>query len=111
MSSPNLEDGPTGTHGAEPLPEAANLPHEPSAAIATAPWGPRNAEPARRPKQQPADATCTSCGTSVPWNEAECAFCARQKGARSGASETLLHWLFLVTIMGALFGGAYLLVQ
>ena len=110
MSSPNLEDGPTVPHVAEPLPEAANFPHKP-AAMAAAPWGPQPAEPARRPKQQPADVACISCETSVPWNETECAFCARQKASASGSGGTLLHWAVLVITMSVLFGGGYLMSQ
>ncbi|SFG39524.1 hypothetical protein SAMN04488020_10298 [Palleronia marisminoris] len=111
MSSPNLERGLTVPHGPEPLPQAANHPHSPAAAIAAEPWGSQSAEPAHRSKQQPADAACTSCGTSIPGFETECAFCQRQKAAGSGSGGTLLHWVVLAITMSVLFGGGYLLSQ
>ena len=111
MSTQTLASSTTLPHGARPLPQPTGHPDDPAEAVAATDWGARTAEPAVRPRQHPADAVCTTCGTSVPWTDTECAFCARQKASETGPGSTWVHWVVLVTTMSALFGGAYLLTQ
>lgn len=62
-------------------------------------------------KSAPPDATCASCGTSVPWNETECAFCLLEKLPKTGRRTLLLHWLVFLVAMGIVLGGGALLAQ
>src|SRR6056297_2207646 len=65
--------------------------------------------PASAARAQQADGTCASCGTTVPYNEPECAFCLHARAAPANSyRQVLLHWAVFVAVMGLIFGAGWI---
>ena len=85
----------------------AAMPGPPQVAAAAQVTGDKPAKP--KVRVAPPDASCACCGTSIPFDETECAFCRLEKLPRVGRKALLLHWLVFLVAMGIVFCGGYLL--
>lgn len=62
----------------------------------------------RRPRARP-DGVCPDCGTTIPAHESICAACERKAGSPGVTRALLLNWLVFTLMMGAIFGGGWIL--